>query len=314
MKNISIMDLLQIIKEEIQNLFEDTFYHQTDKKSAKEILRNGFNTPEVWVAPDDTASYGDVNIIVNAPKPKKAFVMDYDTGMYDYDMSQEDIDKNVKYYESLGGEANPQTFNKLRELGYDVVIEDNGDRAFLYPKTLKYRMGGIVEEMGNMGGKKIYYHGRKMGGRPYSGKYIFITDSLGYASGYSDGNTLYTYTLPFSEDKLFSIKNPRHLANLRKYIDDYTISMIFNSSNGGEMDWAALSYIGTDDYETPEELFEHMGFYGIKLQERQGIDSFYVFDESRLNFEGEIDIKTPETINQIRNFYKDFAKDKNFLE
>jgi hypothetical protein len=163
-------------------------------------------------------------------------------------------------------------------------------------------------------GKKLYYHGRSKS-RPYTGKYIFITDSLGYASGYSDENKLYAYTIPFSEDKLFSIRNPKHLNELRQYIDDYTISMIFKSGgNNEEIDWAALSYIGSDEFETPEDLFEHMGFLGIKMKERAGIESIYIFDEKDLHFEGVINLNTPEMIDKIRQFYKDFTKDKNFLE
>jgi hypothetical protein len=171
----------------------------------------------------------------------------------------------------------------------------------------------IREEIQNS--KKLYYHGRKMGGRPYSGSYIFITDDLGYASGYSDGKTLYSYTMPFGEDKIFSIKNPKHLALLRKYIDDQTIQAILRDSGSGEeIDWATLSYISTNEFEQPEELFEHMGFLGVHLKERTGIDSIYIFNEKYLKFESEIDITTPEMIKQIGKFYKDFQKDKNFLE
>ena len=158
---------------------------------------------------------------------------------------------------------------------------------------------------------QIYFNG----GRPYSGTYIFITDSLGYASGYSDGEKLFTYTIPFSEDKLFSIKNPKHLAMMRKYIDAYTITQIQKTSGDNqEIDWASLSYIGTDEFEDAVDLFQHLGFYGIRLKERQDIESIYIFDESKLIPEGEIDLKSPEVINQIGQFYKDFTKDKNFLE
>jgi hypothetical protein len=45
---------------------------------------------------------------------------------------------NIKYYEELGGEANPETFNILRKLGYDTVIETNGDRCFLYPDRIRF--------------------------------------------------------------------------------------------------------------------------------------------------------------------------------
>lgn len=79
-----------------------------------------------------------------------------------------------------------------------------------------------VNEQEIPGNKKLYYHGRNMN-RPYVGNHIYITDSLGYTSGYSDGKILYSYTLNFNEDKLFSIRNKNHLNLLRKYIDDYTI-------------------------------------------------------------------------------------------
>lgn len=177
-----------------------------------------------------------------------------------------------------------------------------------------YNNQPIVSLVNETDGKKLYYHGRNSF-RPYSGKYIFITDDLGYASGYGDGKILYSYSLPFGEDRLFSIKNPNHLALLEKYIDPYTISMIFNSSGQNqEIDWAALSYISTDEFEEPEDLFKHLGFYGIKLKERTGINSLYIFDQDDLTFEGTIDLTTPEMQDKIRQFYQNFTKDKNFLQ
>ena len=171
----------------------------------------------------------------------------------------------------------------------------------------------IKEEIQKLG-KKLYYHGRSQS-RPYSGKYIIITDSLGYASGYSDGKKLYAYSIPFGENKIFSIKNPKHLFLLARYLDKQSIDAILRDSGANnEMDWAALSYISTDEYEDAVDLLMALGFYAVRLQERQGIDSLYVFDESKLTPEGEIDISTPEMIKQIGKFYKDFSKDKNFLE
>ena len=113
----------------------ESFYHQTDSKSEKIILKEGFNTNEVWLSPDDTADYGDVVIDVFVPKIKKPFVLDRYTAR-DYNISQEELVKNRELYEILGGEANPKTFDKLRELEYDAVIEENGDRGFLYPKKV----------------------------------------------------------------------------------------------------------------------------------------------------------------------------------
>lgn len=161
--------------------------------------------------------------------------------------------------------------------------------------------------------KKLYYHGRTKS-RPYDGDYIFITDNLGYASGYSDGNEIYVYTIPFNQDKIFSIKNPNHLEHLREFVDNYTINEIINSSGKGqEIDWATLSYISTDDFEMPEDLFQHMGFLGIKLKERENIESIYIFNQDNLKFEGKISTSDPKVKNEIIKFYSDFQKDKNFL-
>ena len=166
----------------------------------------------------------------------------------------------------------------------------------------------------NVGGKKLYYHGRNVGNRPYSGNYVFITDSLGYASGYSDGRELYTYSIPFGEDKLFSIKNPEHRNLLSKYLDIQTIlAMRRDSGPDNELDWAALSYISTDEFEMPEDLFMHLGFYGIRLKERTGIESIYIFNQNKLRFEGKLDLQNPQMKQQIQKFYRDFQRDKNFL-
>ena len=102
-----------------------------------------------------------------------------------------------------------------------------------------------IREFAEQGDKKLYYNGRTHN-RPYSGNYIFITDNLGYASGYSDGNELYTYTIPFGEDKLFSIRNVNHRLLLAKYLDEQTIlHMRADSGPDQELDWGALSYVST---------------------------------------------------------------------
>jgi len=163
----------------------------------------------------------------------------------------------------------------------------------------------IIEEVQ---GAKIYYHGRNSN-RPYKGNYIYLTDSLGYASGYSNGKIIQKYTIPFSMDKIFSILNPRHLNTLRKYMDDASISAIIrDSGRGQEMDWAALNYLGTDDYEMPEDLLQHMGFYGVKLKERQGVESIYVFNQNRVKYIGDVDMNDPKIIKQINVFNSDFEK------
>ena len=114
--------LKNIINEEINNITYNTFFHHTDAESAEGILSGGFNTPEVWVAPDDTNTegYGDVGVLISAPEPKKPFIMDkYALNDYEYNLEVglKLINKNKKLYEKLGGEANPETFNKLRKNG-----------------------------------------------------------------------------------------------------------------------------------------------------------------------------------------------------
>ena len=79
-----------------------------------------------------------------------------------------------------------------------------------------------------------------------------------------------------------------------------------------ELDWAALSYVSSDEYDMPEDLFMHLGFLGIRLKEREGIESIYIFDQNKLKFMGKIDINTPQIRQQIGKFYKDFSKDKTF--
>jgi hypothetical protein len=181
-------------------------------------------------------------------------------------------------------------------------------------ESLKYIRDIIKEEIDKFLNKKIYYHGRKMS-RPYRGTYIFIADSLGYASGYSDGKELHQYTIPFSEDKLFSINNKKHVGLLRDYVDDYIIKQIIDESGvGNEIDWGTLGYLSMDEFPNEEDLFQHLGFFGIRLKEREGIDSIYIFDESNLNFVGLLDITQPAIIKKIAKFYKDFTRGKNFLQ
>ena len=135
--------------------------------------------------------------------------------------------------------------------------------------------------------KKIYYHGRNEGKRPYKGTYIFITDSLEYATIYSDEKKIYKYSIPFSMSKIFSIKNITHRQLLNKYVDDEVIKAIIRDSGANqEIDWGALSYINSDDYDDAEELLQHLGFLGVKLKERQGIDSIYIFNQNNLKPEG----------------------------
>lgn len=149
-----------------------------------------------------------------------------------------------------------------------------------YP-TLRKVLGAIEAD-------KVYYHGRNER-RPYGGHYIFITDSLEYASLYA-GDKVRMYSVPFDQDKLFSIKNPSHVEILRPYLDKQSLEAIFRNSDGGEMDWAAVGYISNQSFDTEEDLIKHLGFLGMKLQERTGIESLYIFDEKNLKYLGETEM------------------------
>jgi hypothetical protein len=220
--------------------------------------------------------------------------------------------KIMPYNDSLKNAGIPVDMEASRKLA--MLIKNGlpeGDTGTVQAGTVQ---NGIDEIAGKDATKKLYYQGRTTA-RPYTGKYIFITDSIGYASGYSDGEKLYTYTIPFSEMKLFSIKNPGHLDLLKQFLDRQTIESILRDSGpGSEIDWAAFGYISTDDYEAGEDLLQYLGFYGVRLKEREGVESIYIFDQDKLKFEGTVDITTPEMIKAIGDYYKWFTKGKNFLE
>ena len=98
--------------------------HQTDAP-----LFETFNTSEVWAAPDDTALYGERSLLVEG-EMETPFIMS------DLDIPSEQAEMNIAWYEAFGGEGNPETFNTLRERGYDGILERNGDRCFLYPERV----------------------------------------------------------------------------------------------------------------------------------------------------------------------------------
>ena len=142
---VSLEKLKKTNIKKYNNIFKnyEGFYHQTTKKSIEKITKNGFNTTEIWLAPDENANYGEYDestgkpysIEVYVPRLKKPFVMDSIMADYgEYGQTENSINKNLSFYEKLGGEANPKTFDKLRQLGYDSIIEEGGDRAYLYPQ------------------------------------------------------------------------------------------------------------------------------------------------------------------------------------
>jgi len=160
---------------------------------------------------------------------------------------------------------------------------------------------------------KIFYHGRKEGRRPYHGNYIYISDSFEYAAGYSDGKIVYEFKIPFSEYRIFSIKNPKHVEILKTITDEQGFKNLFTSAGpGGEMDWTSLQYIYNDEFDG-EEVLENLGFYGVKLNERPEVESIMIFDQSKLQQVGTVDLTKQANIDRVGRFNKDFETKYNLL-
>lgn len=139
--------------------------------------------------------------------------------------------------------------------------------------------------------EKVYYHGRGQE-RAYSGSYVYITDSLEYASRYAgEGDKLYMFKLSFPRTGIFSIKNREHYSALTEAVGERAASAALRDSGDGELDWAASGYICNDEFETIEEVLSHLGYQAVRLQERAGIESLLVFDESRLELLGRCEVR-----------------------
>lgn len=158
--------------------------------------------------------------------------------------------------------------------------------------------------------KKIYYHGRETGKRPYRGNQIYITDNIGYAISYSDMKELLAFTLKFPESQIFTLTNPKNIELLKKYITPQSWMSLYKSIDT-ELDWNSLSNI--DPVEEfvelePEELFERLGFKAIRLRERPNIYSLYVFNQDELELVEKIDLTT----QKMRDFYWNWVENPGF--
>jgi len=151
--------------------------------------------------------------------------------------------------------------------------------------------------------KKIYYHGRDTKRRPYNGDYIYLTDNMGFAATFSDMKKLYTYTLNFSENEIFSLTNIEHRKLLKDNIDKYAYNSIVESSDI-EMDWSALNNIENDEFESGEDLLQSLGFKGVKLRERPTIYSILVFEEKNVDLVNTIDLTTPKMIDFMGKWFE----------
>jgi len=130
----------------------------------------------------------------------------------------------------------------------------------------------------------VFYHGRGLT-RPYTGKYIFLTADPAYASGYSDGKTIQVYKLKIHENELFSLRKAGDLSALTTAMNNPEATQsIMKASSHGEMDWAAYSNIASDDHDDGESLLKSLGFKGIWLSERTGINSILLFDQNDADY------------------------------
>ena len=95
-----------------------------------------FNSTEVWFESQGMPGYGerDVAILYDIQKP---FVTTPDEDLQnDYGVTPEEAEQNAKLYAEWGGESNPESFQHMRDLGYDTLIDSEGHCA-LYPDKVK---------------------------------------------------------------------------------------------------------------------------------------------------------------------------------
>lgn len=150
----------------------------------------------------------------------------------------------------------------------------------------------------------IYYHGRS-GTSPYKGNYIYLTDNIAYASKYSDNKTLYKYKL--KTDNIFSFKKLKDRKVLKENIGNYIYDKILNKLRNGEIDWSVVDYISNNEYESPDELLQSLGYKGMYLGERVAVNSIWLFDQEDAEFVGKVDISNKNNCIMKENYNIDFA-------
>ena len=239
----------------------------------------------------------------------------------------EDIDQDVekrhlpyKHPELLQRFINLETEANIRSVAPEInlqrpPLEIIKDFDHFYPSLFDnfaewiFTLSGDQITESKTPGQTIYYHGRT-NNRPYRGEYIFLSDDMGYAASYSDMKIVYAYTLNIPESKLFSLLNPAHKKLLAQAIGPQAMHSIEQSSRG-EMDWAALNSVANDDYEMGEDLIESLGFRGVKLSERPGINSVYLFHQSDATPIKEIDLNTSKNKQFLSKWFTDKEKEWN---
>jgi len=129
-----------------------------------------------------------------------------------------------------------------------------------------------------------FYHGRSKS-RPYFGNRIYITDSLSYASLYSDSDFVYEVEILFDMSDVFSIKNDTHFNKLKGIVPH-----LDKINRDEELDWSMTDLLSNDNFESGLDLIESLGFKGMFLKERTGIVSILVFDQSNCALSSKIKV------------------------
>ena len=288
-----------------------------EENNAGAMLGKGLYT--AFLSNRDLAKqYGNVYFVLNAiPTKPKIFntLNEWEIWFYNTLVYKFSKENGKDFPDKRDFNSKTTIEDEMKKLGYNGIIIKGREMVNFEPENVKYfkneislkdyYFSNILNE--SINNDKIYYHGRTKS-RPYDNTYIYITDSFEYATSYSDGKEVFKYNIPFDMNKIFTLKNKKHLMTLKNNIDEYSYKQILNESDG-EMDWSSLNYIMNNEYDEPEELLQSLGFLGVKLRERPKIESIYVFDESNLKFVGKIDITTPENIEKIKQYHQSFEKD-----
>ena len=159
--------------------------------------------------------------------------------------------------------------------------------------------------------KKSYYFGKRQGPK-YKGNYIYLTDDLGFAGSFATEHpySVYEFNLKFDENLLFSLNNYIHREKLAKVVDKNVMNSIMDTRDV-EMDWGSLGNISNEEYESPEELLESIGFKGVRLRERSNIYSVLVFNMDDVLLINKIDMESPEMKEYMGKWFKEKEKEWN---
>ena len=119
------------------------YYHGSDSR----IPFKRFTTSEVWFD-SVPRNYGATDVEVYY-RWKRPFVT-REEDAEEYGLTPEQARENMEQYHAWGGESNPQSFENIRRLGYDFLVDEEGYAA-LYPERVKIlrwitREGRVVKD------------------------------------------------------------------------------------------------------------------------------------------------------------------------